>query len=243
MHLSDMLLTPSASSHGQPQNDDFIFPVVDPPDERAEMAESNGRPPGLSTSMQSSASLTNLSPSTVLAPSNLSILLRRHDESPTRDHSSSPVTTTEPRIRRLPSVSESSIRFVPQPPNRASVYDALLAPSPSPSLRDRNWDRVYSAGEGENTPLLQTSLTTPLPSYTTQTNISELKSKSIPSRIARHAKEAMSKENMGYFVVTSLKSIPAVLLGTLLNVLDGVSCELLLSRSFISRPDSQSNII
>jgi hypothetical protein len=226
MQLSDVLLSPSSSSRGHPLRDESIFLATGSraPDESAEGAQNSGWTfPG-----ESSASISPAAPT--IRPSNLSILLRRQqsdDVIPIADPPLGPSSSTEhlPRIRRLPSVSDSSIRFATQPPNRASVYEALLSPSPSPSSRDR--DRTRPSGGGESTPLLQTSVMTTLPSYTARAtnSMSELKTKNIIPKITRCVKEAMTKESLGHVAMTSLKSLPAVLLGTLLNILDGVSCE------------------
>jgi hypothetical protein len=53
------------------------------------------------------------------------------------------------------------------------------------------------------------------------------------AHIAQGIKDALSKESLFRFLKISVGSIPAVLLGTLLNILDGVSCELFLIRCFL----------
>jgi hypothetical protein len=162
--------------------------------------------------------------------SNLSILLARQQSGdPTQGGPlSSPTPTVEhpPHVGRLLSSTSESVRSTP-PPNRASVYDALLAPSFSPASRaEQDRDRSNSSGDGEGAPLLQPSVSA-LPSYTAHPlkRISKLKSQHLVTKIARRVMEVISKDSVEHFASTSLKSLPAVLLGTLLNILDGVSCE------------------
>lgn len=96
----------------------------------------------------------------------------------------------------------------------------------------------------DRTPLLLPSTTTVLPSYnaaitesspprafvngradaSTQTKMS--RRRSIKKSLAR-AKHNLRPENLVWGVKEAVGSVPAVLLGTLLNILDGVSCECL----------------
>lgn len=169
--------------------------------------------------------------------SNLSILLARQQsgDSTQGRHSSSPTPTIEhpPHVGRLLSSTSESVRSTP-PPNRASVYDALLAPSFSPAPRaEQDRDRLNSSGDGESAPLLQPSASA-LPSYMAHPleRISKLKSQHLVTKISRRVMEVISKDSVEHFALTSLKSLPAVLLGTLLNILDGVSCECNIVSSF-----------
>jgi SulP family sulfate permease len=98
------------------------------------------------------------------------------------------------------------------------MYNGLLSPA-SPAPPSRN---------DERTPLLSSPLPT-FPIYIPARPPTPCKPKNKPSlnllatKISHGLKQATSKDSIEGFVKTSVKSLPAVLLGTLLNILDGVS--------------------
>lgn len=241
MQLSNMYLSPSQLQLQPPGRDEFIFPMVQSGQSPGQSVDESGiivyRPDiphlVLSTSRRSSvySAVENLSASTTTAstetststtdtvttedtraatptrsvapnPSGLSILLARQQDGATSSEGSlsSPTPTAEYSRNGLTAGSETS----PAPPSRHS----------------------------ERTPLIQS----PLQSFPTYVPVrsptpqkpnpkQELQLSLLASEISRRLKDAASKDNVEGFLKTSVKSLPAVLLGTLLNILDGVSCE------------------
>lgn len=253
MQLSNMYLSPSQPQPpGQPLpspgRDDFIFPIVQSgritpsgglqqpqnEDEHGVYHSDLSGPPHvvLSTSRRSSvfsaaedltASATSASTDTSVStadtvttehtraatptrnvvpyPSGISILLaRQHSE---ENSPEGPTPTAEYPRSGLP-----------------TMYDGLLSPaSPAPPSR-----------HDERTPLLSSPLPQ-FPIYIPARPPTPCKLKNKPSlsllatKISHGLKYATSKDSVESFVKTSVKSLPAVLLGTLLNILDGVSCK------------------
>lgn len=183
-------------------------------------------------------------------PSGLSILLARHDDSPPSGMSTAmPTPTTEhphpqPPSGLPPHVHAEGFNFrtgTGGSPSRATVFDGLLSPSPpAEEVADGN------GGNGEMDPLLPatlpifTSYTNPNPSnpskpYAPPQNPKKLHAKPFLTKVSRQVRKAKRsitsvtredvKEKGKEFAKTSITSIPAVILGTLLNILDGVSCE------------------
>ncbi|KAF7972560.1 hypothetical protein HWV62_17676 [Athelia sp. TMB] len=147
-------------------------------------------------------------------PSGLSIVLARqkdHEEASSDGSSSDPTPTTEVPPTVLPVISENVGAR-----NMAAVYDGLLGASPPPP-NGQNAD-------DERSPLLAKNP----PTYTTQALPLPISHQETSKRKHKHNFNGVSLRvkkvaNLGALAYVAKTSIPAVVLGTLLNILDSVS--------------------
>ena len=154
-------------------------------------------------------------------PSGLSIAFARqkgNEEASSSGSSSDPTPTAEVPPTGLPAISENVGAR-----NRAAVYDGLLGASPHPPS-GRNADDERSPLLAKNPPTY-TAQALPLPISHQET--SKQKHKHTLNEMSLRVKKVATLGTLAYVAKTSVTSIPAVVLGTLLNILDGVSCALI----------------
>lgn len=154
-------------------------------------------------------------------PSGLSIALARQKDSNEASpvgSVSDPTPTAEVPPHGLPAISQSV-----ESRNRAAVYDGLLL-APTTQSSGGNSD-------DERSPLLVKMAQSSSPAYnTTQHHALPLPSSSKQKKshsfnaLSLRVKKVATMGTLTYVAKTSVASIPAVVLGTLLNILDGVSC-------------------
>ncbi|KAF7986828.1 hypothetical protein HWV62_12524 [Athelia sp. TMB] len=150
-------------------------------------------------------------------PSGLSIALARqkdHEEASSGGSSSDPTPTAEVPPTVLPVISENVGAR-----NMAAVYDGLLGAS-DPPPNGQNADDERSPLLAKNPPTY-TAQALPLPISHQET--SKQKHKHNFNEVSLRVKKVATLGTIAYVAKTSLTSIPAVVLGTLLNILDGVS--------------------
>ncbi|KAH9929172.1 uncharacterized protein B0H18DRAFT_220586 [Fomitopsis serialis] len=235
MHISSIpLRTTSATPHSE---DAFIFPDVDttPGAVSAGIPPQTGSVVSLVPSNQSTDSFTDLTASTTTidstpsgaatprgrqGPSGLSLLLARqtHEESPSG--SSTPTPTLEHPHGRLRTVPTDPASDVPldHPPTRSALSPVLSFADAAQADRSNTLS--------ETTPLL-VDLEAAHPGNG-RTYVPKAEGKERANRLlsllcrppASHLTLHAAKDT----AVTAVQSLPAVLLGTLLNILDGVSC-------------------
>ena len=229
MHISNIpLRTPGASSHSE---DAFIFPDANTtPD-----ADSEAVPPptgsvvSLVSSNHSADSLADLAASTTTiasapsgtatprgrqGPSGLSLLLARQTVEDSPGGSSTPTPTMEYPNGRLPTDPASNVR----PPVRPAL-------SPVVSFAGTAPDNQVST-PSETTPLLVDLEAAHHGNGRISTSKADIKDRTsrIVSLLRRPHAPHITPRDVKNTAVTAIQSLPAVLLGTLLNILDGVSC-------------------
>jgi hypothetical protein len=168
-------------------------------------------------------------------PSGLSLLLASRQEQTT----AIPEMTTDPTALS-PSTPTAECQDQGEPdisrtPVLSTIHRDDTPPLTPHKPKSIHWENLHSSPsnvEGANnlteaTPLLGTPDGCH-PSYFSNGGLSVHKPKrgqDFVNWVAGHIREATKLENIQYSLVTSFKSIPAVVLGSLLNILDGVSCE------------------
>lgn len=249
MALSNMLFSPSSGPKLQgptsSSSNDFIFPASSHHDLGFGHMSSSLRSSLYSVNDLTASTVTDRSGTTVGTsstaapaemgaghqdqarrppPSGLAIALARQKDSKETSPvgSASDPTTPTADVPGLPVISESVGSR-----NRAAVYDGLLAaPSPAPS--------GGNPGD-ERTPLLVKMAQSASPMYNaTQHHAlpppighqpsSKQKQTHAFNALSLRVKKVATLGTLTYVAKTSISSIPAVILGTLLNILDGVSC-------------------
>ncbi len=146
-----------------------------------------------------------------LSPSGLSILLARQRKLPAFHEGQKPSKTQTPKGKR-------SMSPVPESPiSPLSRESSTFTPAPVQSIMA--YRRQSTSELSESAPLLNSLQA---PSYTTAYQPS---SKSMLSRAKMRLQSITSRQSLGNTALVAITSLPAVLLGSLLNILDGVSCE------------------
>jgi SulP family sulfate permease len=116
-------------------------------------------------------------------------------------------------------LSQDRAAFVQDQPVR--TIDFTAAPAPAPTPRSASAPNTQGAGPSETSPLLSVSDSgVPHPSYTFD---APLKLPAWRSTLST-ARHAFTPESIKAVARTGFHAVPAVVLGSLLNILDGVSC-------------------
>lgn len=229
MHISSIpLRSPGASSHSE---DAFIFPDVDAPPHAgpAAIPPHTGSAVSLVPSSHSMDSLTDLAASTTTigstpsgsatprgrqGPSGLSLLLARQAAEDSPGDSLTPTPTLEHPNGRLPTDPASNVRPLVRPALSPVVSfagipsdDGVSTPSETTPLLEDLEAAHYSNGQLSGS----------------KANIKDSRSR-IVSLLRRPHAPRVTPRDVKNSAVTAIQSLPAVLLGTLLNILDGVSC-------------------
>lgn len=227
MHISSIpLLSPSHS-----EDDAFIFPDLDAPPHPGpvETPPHTGSTISLVPSNRSADSLTDLAASTTTisstpsgsatprgrgGPSGLSLLLARQSAEGSPSDSLTPTPTAEYPNGRLPTDPASNVRLLVRPALSPVISFAGITPDDGAST------------PSETTPLLDDLEAAhhsngQLP--VSKADITDRRSR-IVSILRRPRAPHITPRDVKNAAVTAVQSLPAVLLGTLLNILDGVSC-------------------
>ena len=247
------MLMSSRSHRGSPaqtrEQDSFIFPVAgrpfdDPtPDTSHPISTSLPKSSVSSThSMDLSASGSSLASIQTGArtptrsfvrspfkPSGLSLLLARQHESSSQKASSSSSDASAPESMST-AEQHPEEGYTPSGLPMIRVEEVLPPPLSAcpPPQNSRPWrDEPHSQSSmsdlTETAPLLDTAAH---PSYcqSGREYNKPIRTKDLVKSAADRAREIASLKNLRHILITSVKSLPAVVLGSLLNILDGVSC-------------------
>lgn len=169
------------------------------------------------------------------SPSGLSILLarqRRGEGSSSRPSSNAASNTATPTGQRSVSPLRESRDAREVLVSRAlqPAADISFDIEPGPSTRSRHG--THSTGTSESAPLLADLEASCQPSYTNNNGYGSAstikRSRLAKDKLFKVAEKLLTVASRDVFQQTlaiAVKSLPAVLLGSLLNILDGVSCE------------------
>ena len=225
MQLSNVAISSSKTSHPSPSLTPSPFEqplgygsgsqtsMMPPPTSKYQAA------PGTMPSSFKSTRLETVSPNLIprtTTPSGLSLLLaNRRAES----------LNQSPREVRLPGSLESSPSLTPQPRNEP--VDLSISPSPIRAPPRTSGSEDPSPQLSEEVPLLAHNVV-PNTSYSSvEAGLPHLPSMS-KFRIRLASASRVARVRSRGLLATCVRSLPAVLLGVLLNILDGVSCKVFL---------------
>lgn len=245
MALSNMLFSPPSGpappGPAGSSSNDFIFPAGSHPDLGFGHMSSSRRSSVYSANDLTASTVTDRSAATAATsstaaptetgashqdlarrppPSGLAIALARQKSSAEASPAGSVSDPTTPTAG-LPALSENA-----ESRNRAAVYDGLLAaPSPAPSgAGDERSPLLVKMAQGAAPTYGATHQALPLPIGHQPASKQKQKQKRPFDAVALRVKKVATLGTLTYVAKTSVASVPAVILGTLLNILDGVSC-------------------
>lgn len=197
MQLSSLSLRSPLTSQSP---DSFIFPTAAAGEDQASIAPSisSALTTDSGTDLTASTTTTNTAAprGRTAEPSGLSLLLAQQDEGPSFDHSSEPVTTPTAE-RPFPTPLQVVVMD-------AEGHASSAEPSERTPLLDVEAARVPSATNGHGNPEA----------------VARRTSKGVLERWTYRKPAA----ELGNVLAVAVRALPAVILGTLLNILDGISC-------------------
>lgn len=143
-------------------------------------------------------------------PSGLSLLLANRRAE---------LITPSSREEALPSSLGPSLS--PTPPHRGERIDFLTSPPPVHTLSHAHYSE--SPRHSEEAPLLAQGMVPEVSYSSVEAGLLRPPPRSM-FRIQLSSASKTARDRSGELLVTCVRSLPAVLLGVLLNILDGVSC-------------------
>ena len=222
MQLSNVAISSSKTSHPSP------LPTPSPHERSSShsvesqtprmppaMSQYHSSPGNISSSFKSMR-IENVDPNLIPrhqtpTPSGLSLLLANRRPEP---------LSLSSREAGLPGSLESLQSLTPQPPISLNTSPPLARAAPQPP-----GPQGPSPQPSEETPLLAQSMAHYTSYPSAEAGLPHLSSKSkFRMRLVSASRTACA--NSGDFFVVCARSLPSVLLGLLLNMLDGISCEL-----------------